>query len=139
MEDLREYDSVLKIEFVTKYYILSLTRSELEPEEKKKKKKEKEKEGSRRKRSRSRSIEKKRRSRSHSGERPPVQQVHPPAAIDHEFEEMKWAMNMTLIGDGHWKTFTSVEDIKNIVQRMEKKVHFKVSHYIPQEIVFHFC
>ena len=60
--------------------------------------------------------------------------------IDHEFEEMKWAMNMTLIGDGHWKTFTSVEDIKNIVQRMEKKVHFKVSPYIPpQEIVFHFC
>jgi len=101
---------------------------ELEPEEKKKKKKEKEKEkeGGRRKRSRSRSTEKKRRSRSHSVERPPVQQVHPPAAIDHEFEEMKWAMNMTLIGDGHWKAFTAVDDIKNIVQRMEKKVHFKI-------------
>jgi hypothetical protein len=39
------------------------------------------------------------RSRSDSSERPLVQQVQPPtAAIDHEFEEMKWALNMGLIG-----------------------------------------
>ena len=56
-----------------------------------------------------------------------VQQVLPPAAIDHEFEEMKWALNMTLVGDAHWNCMYSVEDIKNIVQRMERKVNFKVS------------
>jgi len=96
---------------------------------KKKKDKDKEREKSRakdRKRSRSRSTEKRRRSRSASSERLKVQQVLPPAAIDHEFEEMKWALNMALIGDCHWKSLTSVDDIKNIIQRMEKKVNFKV-------------
>ena len=58
-----------------------------------------------------------------------VQQVLPPAAIDHEFEEMKWALNMTLVGDAHWNCMYSVEDIKNIVQRMERKVNFKVSFW----------
>jgi len=98
---------------------------------KKKKDKDKEREKSRgkdRKRSRSRSTEKRRRSRSRSSstEKLKVQQVLPPATIDHEFEEMKWALNMALIGDSHWKSFTSVDDIKNIIQRMEKKVNFKV-------------
>ena len=37
--------------------------------------------------------------------------------IDHEFEEMKWGLNMALIGDGHWKSFHMVEDIHNIVSR----------------------
>jgi len=104
--------------------------NEVEVEEtKKKKKKEKDKErdrsrGRERKRSRSRSTEKRR--RSESAERQAVQQVLPPAAIDHEFEEMKWALNMTLVGDAHWNCMYSVEDIKNIVQRMERKVNFKV-------------
>ena len=35
---------------------------------------------------------------------------------------MKWGLNMALIGDGHWKSFHMVEDIKNIVTRMEHKV-----------------
>ena len=39
--------------------------------------------------------------------------------IDHEFEEMKWGLNMALIGDGHWKSFHMVEDIKNIVTRSD--------------------
>ena len=82
--------------------------------------------GKDRKRSRSRSTEKRRRSRSTSSDRMKVQQVLPPAAIDHEFEEMKWALNMALIGDCHWKSLTSVDDIKNMIQRMEKKVNFKV-------------
>jgi len=46
--------------------------------------------------------------------------------IDHEFEEMKWGLNMALIGDGHWKSFHMVEDIHNIVSRMEHKVNFRV-------------
>merc|ERR1719232_350049 len=46
--------------------------------------------------------------------------------IDHEFEEMKWGLNMALIGDGHWKSFHMVEDIHNIVSRMEAKVNFRV-------------
>jgi len=46
--------------------------------------------------------------------------------IDHEFEEMKWGLNMALIGDGHWKSFNVVEDIKNIVDRMERKVNLRV-------------
>ena len=46
--------------------------------------------------------------------------------IDHEFEEMKWGLNMALIGDGHWKSFHMVEDIKDIVTRMEQKVNFRV-------------
>ena len=49
-----------------------------------------------------------------------------PNAIDHEFEEMKWGLNMALIGDGHWKSFNIVEDIHNIVARMEQKVNLKV-------------
>jgi hypothetical protein len=46
--------------------------------------------------------------------------------VDHEFEEMKWGLNMALIGDGHWKSFNIVEEIKNIVDRMERKVNFRV-------------
>ena len=46
--------------------------------------------------------------------------------IDHEFEEMKWGLNMALIGDGHWKSFNIVEDIQNIVSRMERKVNLRV-------------
>lgn len=61
-----------------------------------------------------------------SGERLSTLAVLPPAAIDHEFEENKWAMNMTLIGDAHWKSLHKVEDTKNVVLRMEKKVNFKV-------------
>ena len=49
-----------------------------------------------------------------------------PHQIDHEFEEMKWGLNMALIGDGHWKSFHMVEDIKNMVNRMESKVNFRV-------------
>jgi len=99
----------------------------IEVEDKKKKKKDKERDRSRgRKRSRSRSTEKRRRSRSGSGERLKMQQVMPPASIDHEFEEMKWGLNMTLIGDGHWKSLVTVDDIKNIVDRMGKKVNFRV-------------
>ena len=33
---------------------------------------------------------------------------------------------MALIGDGHWKSFNIVEDIHNIVARMEQKVNLKV-------------
>jgi hypothetical protein len=76
-----------------------------EKKAKKRKKDDKERDRSRgrdRKRSRSRSLERDRRrarSRSDSSERPLVQQVQPPTtAIDHEFEEMKWALNMGLIG-----------------------------------------
>lgn len=61
-----------------------------------------------------------------SGERLSTLAVLPPAAIDHEFEENKWALNMTLIGDAHWKSLHKVEDTKNVVLRMEKKVNFKV-------------
>merc|ERR1740123_626274 len=46
--------------------------------------------------------------------------------IDHEFEEMKWGLNMALIGDGHWKSFNIVEDIQNIVSRMDRKVNLRV-------------
>jgi len=49
-----------------------------------------------------------------------------PPQIDHEFEEMKWGLNMALIGDGHWKSFNIVDDIHNIVSRMEKKVNLRV-------------
>merc|ERR1719369_374575 len=49
-----------------------------------------------------------------------------PHQIDHEFEEMKWGLNMALIGDGHWKSFNIVEDIHNIVSRMETKVNLRV-------------
>ena len=56
-----------------------------------------------------------------------IKQVMPPAAIDVEYEEMKWALNMTLIGDMHWKSLTSVDDIKSIVLRMDRKVNFKVN------------
>jgi len=49
-----------------------------------------------------------------------------PHQIDHEFEEMKWGLNMALIGDGHWKSFNIVDDIHNIVTRMEKKVNLRV-------------
>ena len=118
--------------------ILPIPRSRLEfisdnevEEKKSKKKKEKDKErdrsrGRERKRSRSRSGEKRRRSRSGSGDRTVMPMVMPPSAYDHEYEEMKWALNMTLIGDMHWKSLNSVDDIKNIVQKMEKKVNFKV-------------
>ena len=100
----------------------------MEVEEKKKKKKDKERDRSRgRKRSRSRSTEKRRRSRSGSGDRVKMPAVMPPSSIDHEFEEMKWGLNMTLIGDGHWKSLMMVDDIKNIVDRMTKKVNFKVT------------
>jgi len=115
-----------------KYTALMRQEHEADGEDKKpKKKKDKDKEkeknrGKDRKRSRSRSTEKRRRSRSTSSDRMKVQQVLPPAAIDHEFEEMKWALNMALIGDCHWKSLTSVDDIKNMIQRMEKKVNFKV-------------
>lgn len=68
-----------------------------------------------------------------------MQQVMPPASIDHEFEEMKWGLNMTLIGDGHWKSLVTVDDIKNIVDRMGKKVNFRVSHILinPQHYQFY--
>ncbi len=115
----------------------------IEVEDKKKKKKDKERDRSRgRKRSRSRSTEKRRRSRSGSGERLKMQQVMPPASIDHEFEEMKWGLNMTLIGDGHWKSLVTVDDIKNIVDRMGKKVNFRVSHthnFILKSFIFIAC
>ena len=95
-------------------------------EKKSKKKKDKDREGRGRKRSRSRSGEKKRRSRSTSGERLSTLAVLPPAAIDHEFEENKWALNMTLIGDALWKSMYKVNDLKTQIVKMEKKVNFKV-------------
>ena len=55
-----------------------------------------------------------------------MQQVMPPTTLDHEYEEMKWGLNMTLIGDAHWKSLMSVDDIKNMVERMGKKVNFRV-------------
>ena len=74
---------------------------------KKRKKEDKERDRSRgreRKRSRSRDRGDERRphrSRSDSGDHVAavVQQIQPPpVAFDHEFEEMKWALNMGLIG-----------------------------------------
>jgi len=107
--------------------LMNQDKETVEVEEKKKKKKDKERDRSRgRKRSRSRSTEKRRRSRSGSGDRVKMPAVMPPSSIDHEFEEMKWGLNMTLIGDGHWKSLMMVDDIKNIVDRMTKKVNFKV-------------
>jgi len=118
LQDLIKFNGIIKSE------------QDTEVEEKKpKKKKDKDKERDRsrgRKRSRSRSAEKRRRSRSGSGDRVMIKQVMPPAAIDVEYEEMKWALNMTLIGDMHWKSLTSVDDIKSIVLRMDRKVNFKV-------------
>merc|ERR1719158_550943 len=81
-----------------------------------------------RERSRDRSGErtsKDKRSRSPDSSLEP-QPAPPPVAIDHEFEEMKWGLNMAMIGDGHWKSFNIVEDIQNIVSRMERKVNFRV-------------
>ena len=46
--------------------------------------------------------------------------------IDTEYEELKWGLNMALIGDGHWKSFNMVEDIHKITGRMEHKVNFRV-------------
>ena len=112
------------------YFIFCLILDTEVEEKKPKKKKDKDKERDRsrgRKRSRSRSAEKRRRSRSGSGDRVMIKQVMPPAAIDVEYEEMKWALNMTLIGDMHWKSLTSVDDIKSIVLRMDRKVNFKVN------------
>merc|ERR1719402_230744 len=55
-----------------------------------------------------------------------TEEVSTTTPIDHEFEEMKWGLNMALIGDGHWKSFNIVEDIQNIVSRMERKVNLRV-------------
>merc|ERR1719219_940886 len=68
-----------------------------EEEEKKKRKKDKDKDKEREK--------EKERERKESPEREPVmtpqpQHTVPPPQIDHEFEEMKWANNLALIGDG---------------------------------------
>merc|ERR1719445_36751 len=86
--------------------------------EKRKRRKEREK-------SRERGESRDKRSRSpDSSLEPVVSSV--PNQIDHEFEEMKWGLNMALIGDGHWKSFNIVDDIHNIVTRMEKKVNLRV-------------
>merc|ERR1719369_3904 len=86
--------------------------------EKRKRRKEREK-------SRERGESRDKRSRSpDSSLEPVVSSV--PHQIDHEFEEMKWGLNMALIGDGHWKSFNIVDDIHNIVTRMEKKVNLRV-------------
>merc|ERR1719402_600496 len=55
-----------------------------------------------------------------------TEEVSTTTPIDHEFEEMKWGLNMAMIGDGHWKSFNIVEDIQNIVSRMERKVNLRV-------------
>lgn len=86
--------------------------------EKRKRRKEREK-------SRERGDSRDKRSRSpDSSLEPAVASL--PHQIDHEFEEMKWGLNMALIGDGHWKSFNIVDDIHNIVTRMEKKVNLRV-------------
>merc|ERR1719483_1123798 len=86
--------------------------------EKRKRRKEREK-------SRERGDSRDKRSRSPDSSLEPVVSSLP-HQIDHEFEEMKWGLNMALIGDGHWKSFNIVEDIHNIVTRMEKKVNLRV-------------
>merc|ERR1719483_1647350 len=86
--------------------------------EKRKRRKEREK-------SRERGDSRGKRSRSPDSSLEPVVSSLP-HQIDHEFEEMKWGLNMALIGDGHWKSFNIVDDIHNIVTRMEKKVNLRV-------------
>merc|ERR1719369_962697 len=86
--------------------------------EKRKRRKEREK-------SRERGESRDKRSRSPDSSLEPVVSSLP-HQIDHEFEEMKWGLNMALIGDGHWKSFNIVDDIHNIVTRMEKKVNLRV-------------
>lgn len=86
--------------------------------EKRKRRKEREK-------SRERGDSRDKRSRSPDSSLEPAVTTMP-HQIDHEFEEMKWGLNMALIGDGHWKSFNIVEDIHNIVTRMEKKVNLRV-------------
>jgi len=86
--------------------------------EKRKRRKEREK-------SRERGDSRDKRSRSPDSSLEPVVSSLP-HQIDHEFEEMKWGLNMALIGDGHWKSFNIVDDIHNIVTRMEKKVNLRV-------------
>ena len=83
--------------------------------------------GERRKRRRERERSSERRDERSGSKRsrsPEVSEaVSTTTPIDHEFEEMKWGLNMALIGDGHWKSFNIVEDIQNIVSRMERKVN----------------
>ena len=86
--------------------------------------------GERRKRRRERERSSERRDERSGSKRsrsPEVSEaVSTTTPIDHEFEEMKWGLNMALIGDGHWKSFNIVEDIQNIVSRMERKVNLRV-------------
>ena len=61
----------------------------------------------------------------------PLQPPKPPDPL----EEIRWGENMVLVGDTFWRSFLRLDDVKIIVDKMEKGVRFRINAGRDNEVI----